>query len=68
MQRILQARRERLEGFRMTEVNVFPVRVSEDRMEQHVVERLAVESDLQRIHDHEVEGDHVSADDESAGT
>lgn len=44
----------------MTEVNVFPVRVGEDRMEQHVIERLAAESNFQGIHDDKVEGDHVA--------
>ena len=47
MQGILQARRERLEGLRMTDVNVLPVRISEDRMKHHVVEGLASDRDLQ---------------------
>jgi hypothetical protein len=29
-------------------------------MKQHVLERLAVESDLEGIQDHEIEGDHVA--------
>ncbi|MDH5626142.1 MAG: hypothetical protein OEY21_08545 [Nitrospira sp.] len=44
----------------MTEVNVFPVRVSEDRMKQQVIETLAAESNLQAIHDHEVKGQHIA--------
>ena len=44
----------------MTQVNVLPVRVGEDRMEQHVIERLATYRDLQRIHNDEVERDHVA--------
>jgi hypothetical protein len=41
----------------MTEVNVLPIRVGEDRVEQHVIERLAANRDLQRIHHDKVEGD-----------
>ncbi len=44
----------------MTEVNVLPVRVGEDCVEQHVIERLAAQGDLQCIHDHEVERNHVT--------
>jgi hypothetical protein len=47
MQGILQSRGKRLERFRMTEVNVFPVRVGEDRMKQHVIECLAIESNFE---------------------
>jgi len=60
MQGILQARGERLEGFRMTEVNVLPVRVGEDGMEQHVIKGLATQGDHQCIHDNEVERHHVA--------
>ena len=38
MQGILQARGERLEGLRMTEVNVLPVRIREDRMEHCIAQ------------------------------
>lgn len=60
MQGVLQSRRERLERLAVTEMHVLPVRVSEDRMKQHVIERLAAERHFQGIHDHEVEGDHVA--------
>jgi hypothetical protein len=60
MQGVLQAAREGLEGLRLTEVNVLPVRVSEDGVEQHVIESLPAEGDLQRVHDHEIKRDHVA--------
>jgi len=44
----------------MTEVNVLPVRVGEDRMKQQVIERLAAQGHLQGIQNYEVEGDHVA--------
>ena len=47
MQCVLQAGGKCLERFRMAEMDVLPVRVREDRMEQHVVERLATDGDLQ---------------------
>ena len=47
MEGVLQARRERLEGLRMTDVNVLPVRVSKDRMEHHMIEGLAADGNLQ---------------------
>ena len=60
MQGILQARREGLEGLRMTEVNVFPVGIREDRVKQHVLEGFACDGNVQRIHHDEVKGDHVA--------
>ena len=60
MQGVLQTCRESFEGLRMTEVDVLPVRIGEDRMEHHVVEGLAADRDLERIHDDEVESDHVA--------
>lgn len=47
MQRVLQTRGKRLERFRMAKVDVLPVRVSEDRVEQQVVEGPAAHHDLQ---------------------
>ncbi len=44
----------------MAKVNVFPVRVRQDRMEEHVIERLAAEGDFQAIHDDEVKGHDVA--------
>ena len=60
MEGILQSCRESLEGLRMAEVNVLPIRVSKDRVEQHVIERLAADGDLQRIHHDEIECNHVT--------
>ena len=44
----------------MTVVNVLPVRIREDRMKHHVIERLPTHGDLQPVHDDEVKCDHIT--------
>ncbi len=44
----------------MAEVNVFPIGVGEDRMKQHVVQRLSIDGDFQRVHHNEVKREHVT--------
>jgi hypothetical protein len=60
MKAILQSCGERLEGLRMTEVNILPIRVGKDRMEHHVLKSLLPDRNVQLIHDDEVECDHVA--------
>jgi len=57
---VLQACRERFERFGTAEVDVFPVRVGEHRVEPEVVERLAADRHLEFVHANEVERDQVS--------
>ena len=60
VQGVLKTRRQRFERLRVTEVDVFPVGIGEDRVEQHVVVGTSPKGDPQSVQDDEVEGDHVS--------
>jgi hypothetical protein len=53
-QRILQAVRERLERLRRTHRHVLPVRVGQHEVVHQVIERLARDGDVQRVHVREV--------------
>ena len=59
-QGILQAIGEGLERLRSTERDRFPVRVGEDEVVDHVVERLAREGDAERVHAGEIGGGDVA--------
>ena len=60
IQCVLQTGRQRFIGFRVADVNVFPVRVRQHGMEQLVVELLSGNRDLQAVQVHEVEGHHIA--------
>jgi len=60
MQCVLQTGGQRLEGLGLTKVDVFPVRISKDRMEHQVFEGLAIHRDLQGVHDDEVKREHIA--------
>jgi len=60
VQSVLQPRRQRLEGLRMAEVDVFPVGIREDGVEQLLVVGAPLDRDPQSIHVDEVDGDHVA--------
>ena len=45
----------------MTQVNVLPIGIGKDRMEQHVIKGFAAHRDLQRIHDYEIKRQHVTS-------
>ena len=59
IQGILKTRRQRFERLRVAEVYVFPVGISENGMEQHVVVRTSPHGDPQVVQNDEVESDHV---------
>ena len=60
VQGVLQPRGQRLERLRVAEVDVLPVGIREDSVEQLVVVRTSLNRDPQSIHVHEVESDHVA--------
>jgi len=59
VQGVLKTRRQRLERLRMAEVDVLPVGIREDGVEQHVLVRTSSNRDLQSVQNDEVESDHV---------
>lgn len=60
VQGILKTRRQGLERLRVAEVDVLPVGIREDGVEQLVVIRTSLNRDLQSIQIDEVESDHVA--------
>jgi hypothetical protein len=58
---VLQAIRERLERLRGTQRHRFPVRVGEHEVVDHVIERLAGDRDVQRVHVREVGGREIAS-------
>jgi hypothetical protein len=60
VQGVLQTRRQRLERLRVAKVDVFPVGIREDGVEQHVIVRTSLNRNLQSIQIDEVKSDHVA--------
>ncbi len=60
VQGVLQTRRQGLERLRVAEVDVLPVGIGEDGVEQLVVVRTSLDRDPQSIQIDEVESDHVA--------
>jgi len=60
VQGVLKTRRQSLEGLRVTKVDVFPIGIREDRVEQQVVERPSPEGDPQPVEHDEIKSQDVS--------